>query len=379
MKAILALIFGMLSALVISELVLQLLDIPSRPVSGWLSCSIKNPGQCNSLGFRGRNIVYSEDDFVVVLMGDSEVYALSTPFEEMPERRLQHYLKKYRKNVKVFSIADMGYGQDQQYLALKEYLTNYRADLVLLMFNDKNDVANNMFPTAGSNLTIKPTYWLEGDKLRGPTENWMEPVGPRLKLVLLWGTQFGRTVGELRKASWEKNILPPVYQPLIKYQGDVDYTWQHDWDRGKLEDIEIAVNELSGIGELSPRSARIQNGIELTRKLLYEIKKLVEFNNGKFAIFNEDRPENINSKDNIQVHVLNGKYYKVSRKQARENLDDIYRNLEYYRIPLLMDNYQISPDNTHLNRQARDYVFEKLTLILNEKGYFASNMRMEHR
>ena len=145
-KILIALMIGVFCAIVISEVSLQLLDIPPRPISGWLNCNNKNTGECNQLGFRGREIVYSDDDFVVVLLGDSEVYAPKIPFEQRPENRLEYHLKKYNDKVKVFSIADMGYGQDQQYLALKEYFKSYRADLVLLMFTARNDVEDNIFP-----------------------------------------------------------------------------------------------------------------------------------------------------------------------------------------------------------------------------------------
>lgn len=370
LKSAIALLIGIVFALIISEVALQILDFPSRPVSGWLNCEEKNPGQCNSMGFRGREIVYSDEDFVVILLGDSEVYAANFPFEQMPERRLERFLRNYRENVKVFTIADMGYGQDQQYLALKKYFEKYRADLVLLMFTARNDVGNNMFPVTGGNSTIKPTFWIEDGDLRGPTERWLEHVGTRLKLKLLFGTYIGESYGELREEIWEKQVLSPPYQPLSEYHGKIDYSWQNDWDNGRREGISNALNEISGIGGLSPRSGRIQYGIDLTRKLFSEIKNIVELNNGHFIIFKEERNNKSIKSGREQVYLLNGKYYNRSSKQIQDNLKDLFRDFEHYRIPLNLENYRISENDSHLNDQAYNNLFEGLSKIISKQEYF---------
>ena len=55
----------------------------------------------------------------------------------------------------------MGYGQDQQYLALRQYFKKYRADLVLLMFTVRNNMENNiLIADSGSALQrwIKVIY-----------------------------------------------------------------------------------------------------------------------------------------------------------------------------------------------------------------------------
>lgn len=322
------------------------------------------------MGFRGKEISYSENDFVVILLGDSEVYAAASPFEQIPERRLEFFLHKYNKNVKVFTLADMGYGQDQQYLALKKYYEKFRADLVLLMFTARNDIANNIFPTAGGNSTIKPTFWLEDGELRGPSENWLEPVGSRLKLLLLWGAYFGKTSGELRNNIWEEKILPPPYKPLSDYQGEINYSWQQDWDSKKRKDIQNAINEISCIGVLSPRSERMQYGLDLTLKLILKMKELVEINNGHFIVFKEERPITESfRKERNQVYYLNGKYYKMSLQQIQVNMNYLLREFEHYRIPLQLENHRMSPSDSHLNTQAREYLLKKLSVIISKKIY----------
>ncbi len=85
-KSILTLIVSSIIVLVISLIIMQLIDWPKRPVSGWTSC--KDPDECNYLGLRGREIEYTDEDFVVILLGDSETQAWNFSFLEMPERIL---------------------------------------------------------------------------------------------------------------------------------------------------------------------------------------------------------------------------------------------------------------------------------------------------
>ncbi len=363
LKSFIGLIIGVFFAIIISELILQILNFPSRPISGWLNCNKKNPGQCNQLGFRGREIAYSDDDFVVILLGDSEAYAPALPFEQMPERRLEHYLKNYKNNVKVFTVGDMGYGQDQQYLALKKYFEKYRADLVLLMFTVRNDIEDNMFPVAGFNNTIKPTFWLENDKLRGPSEGWLKPIGLRLKLALIWKSHFGKTIGESLLQKWKKEILPPRYQGLRHYEGEVDYSWQKAWNTNRNTTYNSLEFERAGNSgtELTPRSELRIYGINLTRKLFSKIKQLVETNHGHFIIFKEERSWELEDIAKEKVYYLNGKYYKLSLKQHHDTLKDLFYGFEHYRISLNMKDHTVTQNDEHLNQQTIDNLFQKLS------------------
>jgi hypothetical protein len=370
-KNIAALIIGLFFAVFTSEIILQMINIPPRPVSGWKNCAKKNPGECNSEGFRGQEIAYSPDDFVVLLVGDSEVYAHAVPYEQMPEKRLEHYLKNYSSRVKVFTIGDMGYGQDQQYLSLKEYFKKYRADLVLLMFTERNDVEDNMFPTTGLNNTIKPTFWLENGALKGPTEGQFEPVGPKLKLALLWQRYIGKPMGEALHESWIKNKLPPPYQPQSDYQGEVDYSWHEEWLSDPKHAKKYIGCEKEGFGnQYVPRSKIREYGYQLTRKLFFKIKKLVETHNGHFIIFKEERPWELRDMEQEKAYFLKGKYYRVAMRQYQQNMKELFEGFENYRIPLNMKNFTASKEDAHLGPEAIDKLMRELAVIVSKKSYF---------
>jgi hypothetical protein len=324
------------------------------------------------MGYRGKEIVYSPDDFVVLLVGDSELYAPGIPFEQLPERRLESHLNRYIHNVKVFTIADMGYGQDQQYLALRDYFQKYRADLVLLLFTERNDVEDNMFPVTGLRNTIKPTFWLEDGALEGPTRGLLEPAGSRLKLVLLWQLYVTKTLGgESYLKTWSKEKLPPPYQPSSDYGGEVNYSWHEEWLTDPQNAYKYTEYEREGPKNMyTPRSKRREYGYELTRRLFSEIKNLVETHNGQLIIFKEERPWELRNMAMEKAFFLKGKYYVVSMKQYKNNMQDLFKDFEHYRIPLNMEDVTIEGGDEHLNPEAIDKLMREIAVIVSKQSNF---------
>ena len=129
------------------EALLRGMGIPSTLKSGWgwensagRKLSKYADLTTNQFGYRGQSIHYQTEDYVVLLVGDSQVEAYANRPEHMPEQFLQKFLtSQLHTPVKVFSLASSGWGQDQQLLALQEYFNLYRADLVLLWATPGND------------------------------------------------------------------------------------------------------------------------------------------------------------------------------------------------------------------------------------------------
>jgi len=368
---IIAMVLGTIFALTLGEIILQIINIPPHPVSGWTNCKLKNPGECNYLGFRGREINYSSNDFVVLLVGDSELYASHLPFDKMPERQLEYFLSRFKDNVKVFTIADMGYGQDQQYLALKKYFKDHRADLVILMLTFRDDLVNNVFPVSGLKDSLKPTYYISNGVLYGPTEDWLGSVsGYWLKVPLLLRYNFWKSPGKIRHEYWENNILPEPYVPFDHYQGEVDYSWQKEWEMNpKIAHKGIEFQKEGPVNQMTPRSARWEYAIELTRELILKIRDLVESNGANFILVKELRPWELSSSSE-KVYYLKGKYYKTSMKQYRKNLNDLLQGLDAIMIELDSSHYKPLLNDSHLPPEAMDEVLEKLSLEIYRRNYF---------
>jgi hypothetical protein len=358
----------------ITEVILQVIDWPADRICGW-RCFWGPQHENNQLGFRGQPIEYGPDDFVAVLLGDSQVQALACDFERMPERRLQlHLTERLGRPVKVFSLAAGGYGQDQQLFALREYFQQHRADLVLLWLTPENDVWNNMFPTHfPTDGWSKPTFWLDHGELEGPNHPMGQRIGSGLKLALLLNQLFPRI-----DAEWEREHLPPPYKP-IEHSAPAHEGWQRAWDEniGRFREDNIA-NEKSHVAiGLTPRSPRMQYGLDLTNALLHEIDRAAHDHGAGFLIFwitNRPHPASAPATASAPsaaryadaaVYVLNGRYYRSSPQQRRDNIARMTRGLPAFHVTHDVKDWK-APDG-HLNETAVDAAMKNVTQLAVEQ------------
>lgn len=350
--------------LAILEGVLRIVNYPKPLISGWKTLN-SYPSERHQLGFRGQPIEFQNDDFVIVLVGDSQVEAKACAYGWMPERRLEYYLNSKGKKVKVFSLGGPATGQDQQLLSLKEYYQKFRADLVIVWFTAANDVWNNTFP-ANDDRTPKPTFWLDQGQLMGPTEMTGQPMRetPRLKLTQLW-RKFSPYS---RDKEWAR-FLPSPYAPITSYNGPVRDEWQKRLEASPLylryENFDTDKNDKALL--FSPRSPRVQYGLDLTRKLLEEMENLAVSHGGQFAIFRaENSPSATSDKGGVDdgVYVLNGKFYQVSTGQYKENLDYLTQGFSSYLVPVTVEPANMGPEDAHLNEHANDQVMKDLAAAI---------------
>jgi len=350
---------SVLIALFIGEVGLRVIDKPKPSLSGWKARN-SSAAEVNQLDFRGQPVEYTDKDFVIVLLGDSQVEAATCAYEWMPERRLQFYLNSTGRRVRVFSIGASGYGQDQELLALREYLERFRADLVVLWETPSNDIWNNLFPTHfPADGPPKPTFWLEGGRLRGPSEGIGQPIGeaPHLKLHLLWQRLFPWS----RDDHWG-NTYPPAYRPQPCAGESVKDDWQRSWEsNAKSMRDENLDNEKSHFAVfLTPRSERMQYGLDLTRQLLQEIERLVRSQGGQFTLFATKLPPSEGSGRKDGIYILRGKCYRTSEAQYYDNIDYMNHGFNFSSIPVTVEQWAFSPDNPHLNEHATDLVMKDL-------------------
>ena len=361
---ILLLISITLFSLLAGELILRIFYTPPPVVAGW--CSFFPEVEKNQLGYRGRVIKFDRNDYVILLLGDSQAEGYGCKFESMPERKLETHCNDSTFSVKVFSIAAGGYGQDQQLLALQEFYQRYRADLVILWHTPKNDIWNNIFPTHWpADGMPKPTCILRNDSLYGP--NWQigeliyhSPL--RIISLIKHVSDFGS-----KDKKWER-YLPKPYQPVSNYNKPASHDWQVRWDKDTygMRDENLH-NEKSHLAPwLSPRSERMTYGLQLTRMLLSEIEKLATLHKGRLVLFRTVTQEQATVPKDT-VYILNENYYRTSTKQFEGNMEYISRGLHSYVIPVTVDNWRNKEDDAHLNETALDQVMKDLaTAIKND-------------
>jgi hypothetical protein len=352
---------GALSA-IFGALALQLLYVPPKLVAGWKSSM--HASELNDLGFRGVGIDYSEADCVIVLLGDSHVEAKALRLEAMPARRLQFHLSSQGRRVKVFTVGTWGYGQDQQLLTLEEYFQKYRADLVVLWQEPRNDLWNNLFRTHMYNRNPKPTFWLDTTGLRGPTESMGQPLADSSIVVLaLWQRVFTLPY---RDQTWERR-LPEAYSPLDQFDGAVNMEWQARWDtnRGLMRGENLRTEKSHMAVMLVPRSPRTQYGLDLTRALLQRIEQLAVSNHSKLVIFQAD--DHYFKSNAEQIYALNGKYFRVGKQQLDENWRYVHQGFEAVTIPVTVDDWRVGPDDAHYNERATDQIMGDLGQFLKDR------------
>ena len=349
------------------EVLLGLLDRARPIVSGWRAPQgTAFRFQYNQLGFRGVPINYSTSDFVVLLIGDSQVQADACSYYWLPERRLDHHLSSTRP-VRVFSLAADGWGQDQQLLALREYFQMFRADLVIVWQTPGNDLWNNTFPTA-DRLQLKPTYWLENGALRGPTSHIGEEISSRSRLF----TFYQRNLVSWDR-QWER-YLPPPYVPIHDYVGPVKTTWQSlkDQKLGNVTWDDMATEKSHQTIYLTPRSPRTDYSVDLTHRLLEEMSKETRAHGGSFMTFWVNTPDSeVDIGENEEaVFVLDGRYYRVSDRQRRATIAETNAGLESYMLRAPTRDWRASPTDGHLNEHAVDEVMNELAETVKRKGGF---------
>jgi hypothetical protein len=366
-------------SLILALVCFQIVYVPSPVISGWRALR-GSALEHNEVGYRGRSISYTNDDFVILLVGDSQLEASACAYDYIPERRLEHYLQAKGDRVKVFSVGAAGYGQDQELLAVEDfYRKNYRADEVVLWESPENDIWNNIFPTHWpTNANPKPTFWLENGTLHGPTERIGDPLSqPAAKLMSLFPALIPSIA--YRDTFWEKR-LPPPYKPLDKYTGVVDQDWQRRWDTnfGTMRNENLAIEKSHYAIQLTPRSQRMDYGVQLTHTLLQKIEGDVVAHKGSFKtlVVNDgwlftDKPA-----ADETVYVLNEKYYPTSIRQFAQNVNDLNADLETLRLNVAVENSRFGPTDLHLNEHATDEAMMKLAdLIAQDIPKVASHAR----
>lgn len=335
--------------LLVAEAALRVADFPRTQRSGWRS--IARAEELNDLGYRGQRFQAGAAAKIVILLGDSQLEAIDVPFADLPETRLQAHLRRLtgRDDLRVFSLGARGYGTDQEYLALAEYLRGRWADLVVLWETTNNDVWNNMFPThLPRNGAPKPTFWLDDSGLlQGP----VFPPGarvPAFKLAALYEAH----VPPDQDGDWARRHLPPPYQPEAAC-ADAASGLEGQEDLLRMEKSPYGVL-------LHPRSPRARYGAALTNALYRRTAALCASSGTRFAVFSTTSMPSTSSE---HLHRVGTACYRLSQAALRENMLDMHREVSFFSVPVALPEAAIlGRDHGHYNAIGNDHVMGNLAL-----------------
>ncbi|GJL60236.1 MAG: hypothetical protein NPIRA03_30930 [Nitrospirales bacterium] len=387
-------------AMVIMEVLLRGIGIPAKLKSGWgwedsagRKLSKYEDLTTNQFGYRGQSIHYDADDYVVLLVGDSQVEAYAGRPEHMPEQFLQKSLtSQLHHPVKVFSLASSGWGQDQQLLAIQEYFRVYRADLVLLWATPGNDFWENAFPDRSATSQagpLKPTFWLTDGELYGP----FFLSGSYLHNSAL-AQLFETVMANLQKETLEQRILRRWLQEMPSFhkthKPENDYVCEGLTVINQVEffntifdlNNEIGYTLRSGEDFLHSRShfspfminpsRRDEYLVAITESLLWQVKMEVEKHHSKFLAFYPVR-EDFDKRGKQMVKCVtdsHGNIFRVSLDYT-SLLKDVISSEDLVVFDLPGGNeIVVSPDDRHLNDLGNELSMEKLSLSLVERSLF---------
>jgi hypothetical protein len=355
--ATLALLVGAVP-MAVAELALRLLDGSPPPTWGWRD-PVARPDEQNQLGFRGQTVAYDADDLVVVLVGDSQVQADACALASMPERRLEHHLRACApRPVKVFSLGAIGYGQDQELLALEDYLLRFRADAVVVWFTDGNDLTDNMMPTHQGGAPPKPTFWLTAEgELAGPSGRFGEPVYSRSRLL----ARLQRWRQGHLDDYWDKTHLPPPYRPMTSFDGEystASFISGKQWSEMERERTGLMLG-------FEPPSPRGRYAIALGNRLLLRMRDVAHASSARLFSMLVLRPD-FPLADGVYAYTgadQQQRFVRFSRAQHWRSVDAVHEGVELIKVPVTTAPF-CAPNDPHLNEAAVDQVMRDLATAL---------------
>ena len=392
------LLLSFISLLVISllsEFALRFFYMPLNSGWGWEDSPRKYLADFQNdfphqLKVRGQNIKYDDDDFVILLLGDSQVESATCSPENMPERLLEKYLSdKLGRKIKVFSLAASGWGQDQQLIVLEKYYEKFRSDLVLIWVTPKNDFWENTFPDRNTGKTaghLKPTYKLIADDLSGPFYKSLTYYkNSALMQLFISGYQNlqGETIEQFILEKWVSHLPKPHnndnsnlhYKNYEFIEIDLKIFSQEVFNYSKNNNLTVLTYEdfVNSRSHFSPyllnKSERDEYLLKITKRLFEEIKTIANSNGSEmFAFYPLREDYDIVYKNNVNFvkcyHNID-KAYSVKLDYLSTLKEIIPDNQLFYFKIAGKDEICVDTFDRHLNDVGNELVMKEVANHLN--------------
>jgi hypothetical protein len=139
------------------------------------------------------------------------------------------------------------------------------------------------------------------------------------------------------------------------------------------ENLDTEKSNLAAL--LTPRSKRMQYGLDLTHALTRRIQEVVTANYGKLVLFQVEVDDPAFPSENAQVYVLNRKYYRVSRRQLQDNWSYVNRGFDTETISVTVKDWRVGPEDAHLNTPATEQAMTVLAERLHSRIVEKSSQR----
>ena len=124
-----------------------------------------------------------------------------------------------------------------------------------------------------------------------------------------------------------------------------------------MRDEELDTEKSYMAVRLTPRSPRMQHGLDLTRSLMHRIKAAVERQNGTLVVMQAVPPRNPDEPD--EVVRASGERFSTSTAQERQ-LGIRQQRVSHGAASVTVPDWRISRDDAHLNKDATAQVMADL-------------------
>jgi hypothetical protein len=409
------LIISLSLSVVACETILRFVNYPKPPGYGWSRPLSKG------------NFHSAEGAIRILLLGDSQVLARSTPADSIPgellEKALNSETTQFSDNAincgtlprlrrkhqitpatlfDVDTLGAGGWGQDQELVHLRTVMQDQRYDLVLLWFTPENDIWNNAFPTEWplNGLTLngpgKPTFVLDKSgqlKLAREEDITSRLLNSDYKLYtlllraiyrLLTVTGHSNSVLAQRFFGWVVTADQYWYKNFIsgyktaspeRVQDDLDLIRRH-FNPLEFETIHplaladpIQYEKSHFAIAANPSSAKIKYMVDLTKALIGEIKSTAIRSGSDFAAFWYDASKTLQPlypKDGI--YNISGTDLKISSAVMRNRLNEIFADTNHTSLLLEKKEWRKPGNDPHLTTEANEILMQSLARCLKTFG-----------
>jgi hypothetical protein len=419
----LIIIASIVLTLIACEAALRFVNYPLPPKYGWgpdwaPSASVPPPA-----GFSSSNGAPQRSKVRILLLGDSQVGSRSSPQDPLPGKLLEIALNSHatilsdstacgtlpalRKRqilsealFEVDTLGASGWGQDQEFLHLQQFINHQRYDLVLLWFTPENDIWNNAFPTHWPlNGAAKPTFLLakNGQLQLAPkldiTSRLLDSNYKTYALFLHAINRLSRLVAEhfglqsqvytgmlLSADQYWYNHFIANYKPDDHPQVENSTSIHHDLISREFSPAEFEIINPNSLGDstkyekshfaiaANPSSAGIRYMVDLTHALVAQIGALTLSSGSEFGAFWYDASKTqqpLYPEDGIyKVNYGNLHNLQISSSVMRQRLAKIFAGMNHASILLETPEWREPNNDPHLTTDANRILMSSIARCL---------------
>jgi lysophospholipase L1-like esterase len=253
----------------------------------------------------------------ILVLGDSIVWGYGVNDGET----FSDFLESKFSDTDVINMSITGYGTGEEMMLLQYEGLRYNPDMVILVFSMVSDVQDNLRANTFFSFPAN-IFYLEGDKLK--VKHFKLPAVRRLGVWLRENSYFMnfliKAPGKITEKIFKKeNPGDP--------KGELRINWVEQLNKKNLDSLKIdyspyrhftyleTAKDIPPDNEFTP-TAEEYYGVELTKKIILAIKKLIDDNKARLLIVFSPVTDQLKMPDNHDLQPLNRELTRFCKEQG---------------------------------------------------------------